>query len=145
MGLDFYGYCTPHITHPVRQVQVLGYGKPLFTILPTVFPRIKTSCMLTPIISPQYVIKNVLYFPVKYLRCQTQPKWQLEETVPQRGMLNVCKHMLCFCKGTSQIPADASSAEKYLAQVSSPRIYPVVGSGKMCHFQLFNSIGPMHK
>lgn len=60
-------------------------------------------------------------------------------------MLNVCKHVLCFCKGTSQIPADASSAEKYLAPVSSPKIYPVVGSGKMCRFQLFSSIGPMHK
>lgn len=63
----------------------------------------------------------------------------------RRGMLNVHKHVLCFCKGTSQIPADASSAGKYLAPALSPRIYPPVGSGKTFHFQLFRYIESVHK
>lgn len=44
----------------------------------------------------------------------------------------MCKHVLCFRKGTSQIPADASSTGKYLAPAPSSRIYLLVGSGKKC-------------
>lgn len=39
-----------------------------------------------------YTIKNMLHFPVKHLLCQTQVKWQPEETIFQRNS-SACTNM----------------------------------------------------
>lgn len=87
-----------------------------------------------------YSNKNMLYFPVKCLRCQAQPNWQSEESVSQKGW-RICANMSCFSKGTCQSPSDTRSLEKYLASSPSSRISPFVDSGKCCLFMYSDLLG----
>lgn len=78
-------------------------------------------------------------FPRNTVGAKHNPNSRLQKQCLPEEVQNVHKHVLCFPKDTCQNPADASSIGKYLAQAMSPKISPLVGSGKYSFFNILVS------